>query len=794
MDGPDDIVGMAAQLGIEGAVLRRLAIRHFGFPPKLLLRRARFLRSLLCACRTDRTTDYSLIDDSYFDLSYFLRDANAFLGMTPRRFMALSTPFLDASLRARDAVLGAPTQALHDIDAMGAWQPTAGGTVAGSATQPMARRRVETPAMDDHAANTVSPPRSGRARRRAWIAGGLLISLIVLATLALAMFPVGLFRAQLEHRLSQRFGAPVSVGAVERDAIFSFSPTVSIRALSIGQPAWAGHGDFVRIDAIRLRVPVFAAIIGRFRPDRLTIDGARVALVRDATGRSNWSLRDHGDGRRRDDTGNPGRLAELAVSNARFTLADAKRGLMLAGPVAVDAHGLRIDGQGQFLDMPATIRVRSGRVTGIDPDAAYPFALDFVSPALHLSGTGTMEGTLDTRHFTAWLRARAPTLKNLDRAIEAGLFETQPIDLDARIRHAGRDWFIDGLQARMGRSLFTGQASVVKQNGRTMIDGRIHASRFDFDDLSSTRGLAEGAAREARIGPRIVPATRIVLSKIRHTDGRIAFVADRLLARKGSVFRALRADLTLDDRILTAGNIVATLQSGRVTGTARVAHRSGLPKLTVDMRFAGASLDAIVGKPDIISGPVRGRILLSGQGNTVREALARGNGKVAMVATRGSVKTVVADVLGQDLGRAIGHVIHQESDRVPLRCLIADFRGANGVFVARPIAIDTGNSVGRGTGRVVVDAETVALTLAGATRGGSAFKIADPIHIGGTMSAPTVSVAGLGAAGGRPSAGVVLKVVTRSIGSALGLGPKRPRMAPLPDPLDCAKLTAAALH
>jgi len=36
--------------------------------------------------------------------------------MTPRRFMALTKPFLKASLRARNAVLGSPTQVLHDIE------------------------------------------------------------------------------------------------------------------------------------------------------------------------------------------------------------------------------------------------------------------------------------------------------------------------------------------------------------------------------------------------------------------------------------------------------------------------------------------------------------------------------------------------------------------------------------------------------------------------------------------------------------------------------------------------------
>lgn len=122
-DGPTDIVAAAAQLDIPTHGLRRLAVRHFGFPPKLLLMRARFLRSFLRLMAAGENGDYSVIDDSYFDASHFLRDSTMFLGTTPRRFMALTKPFLEASVRARQAVLGAPTQVLHDI----AIAPTQGG-------------------------------------------------------------------------------------------------------------------------------------------------------------------------------------------------------------------------------------------------------------------------------------------------------------------------------------------------------------------------------------------------------------------------------------------------------------------------------------------------------------------------------------------------------------------------------------------------------------------------------------------------------------------------------------------
>lgn len=109
---------VASEWGIAPHVLRRLSQRHFGFAPKTLMMRARFLRTFLEMFRSEDRTDYSHIGkggDGYVGPSHFLRDAHAFLGTTPKRFMAEATPFLDASLRARAAVLGAATQALHPI-------------------------------------------------------------------------------------------------------------------------------------------------------------------------------------------------------------------------------------------------------------------------------------------------------------------------------------------------------------------------------------------------------------------------------------------------------------------------------------------------------------------------------------------------------------------------------------------------------------------------------------------------------------------------------------------------------
>jgi AraC-like DNA-binding protein len=112
-DGMIEVDEVAAELELSPATIRRIASEAFGMSPKVLMRRARFLRSFLAVLRAGHPMRYDAIDSSYFDSSHFLRDATHFLGTTPRRFMAGETTFLVASLRARAATLGAPLHALH---------------------------------------------------------------------------------------------------------------------------------------------------------------------------------------------------------------------------------------------------------------------------------------------------------------------------------------------------------------------------------------------------------------------------------------------------------------------------------------------------------------------------------------------------------------------------------------------------------------------------------------------------------------------------------------------------------
>ena len=106
------VAELARRIGISARSLERLSLRAFGFTPKRLMRRARFLRSLHAVAEAPVAARATAIDPHYTDYSHFVRDAQHFLGMSPQAFLKLDTPLLKESLALRRQVLGAPAQAL----------------------------------------------------------------------------------------------------------------------------------------------------------------------------------------------------------------------------------------------------------------------------------------------------------------------------------------------------------------------------------------------------------------------------------------------------------------------------------------------------------------------------------------------------------------------------------------------------------------------------------------------------------------------------------------------------------
>ena len=92
--------------------LERTAMRYFGFSPKLLMRRQRFMRSLTSFVLHSGRRWTEAMDGDYHDQAQFTREFRTFMTMNPSEYAALDHPILTSFMEARARVWGSAAQTL----------------------------------------------------------------------------------------------------------------------------------------------------------------------------------------------------------------------------------------------------------------------------------------------------------------------------------------------------------------------------------------------------------------------------------------------------------------------------------------------------------------------------------------------------------------------------------------------------------------------------------------------------------------------------------------------------------
>lgn len=106
------VAEFAERAGLGLRRLERICTRHFGFSPKLLMRRQRFMRSLTGFMLHKGSKWTEVIDEHYHDQAQFTREFRAFMGMAPSEYAALDHPILSSFVEARARIWGSPAQTL----------------------------------------------------------------------------------------------------------------------------------------------------------------------------------------------------------------------------------------------------------------------------------------------------------------------------------------------------------------------------------------------------------------------------------------------------------------------------------------------------------------------------------------------------------------------------------------------------------------------------------------------------------------------------------------------------------
>ena len=98
---PPDVTTFAAEIDVAPRTLHRLCLRAFGFPPKRLLRRQRFLETLGVIRVSPDLRFGEVMREDYHDQSHFNRDFHDFMGMTAREYVRTPRALMQAAAAAQ---------------------------------------------------------------------------------------------------------------------------------------------------------------------------------------------------------------------------------------------------------------------------------------------------------------------------------------------------------------------------------------------------------------------------------------------------------------------------------------------------------------------------------------------------------------------------------------------------------------------------------------------------------------------------------------------------------------------
>src|SRR6201996_9355420 len=185
------------------------------------------------------------------------------------------------------------------------------------------------------AMDTRPPPRRASAQdrpateRRGWIrrhpviaASGGVFGVLVLAIIVfLLIFDWDWLRGPISRYASARTGREVRIEGHLRVHLLTWTPTVKVGGLHVGNPRWAGPGDTASVQQLTISAKLLPLFALRLDLPLVDLDHPRFDLIRDKDGQENWRLNPQ-------KAGKPLALPpiqKLIIRNGDLTMKDAKR-------------------------------------------------------------------------------------------------------------------------------------------------------------------------------------------------------------------------------------------------------------------------------------------------------------------------------------------------------------------------------------------------------------------------------------------------------------------------------------
>ena len=584
-----------------------------------------------------------------------------------------------------------------------------------------------------------------RTLRIAAAVAGIVVLVFVLVA---AFMDWNALRGSVARVASMRLGHPVRIEGDLDVHLLSFEPTVSVGGLDIGNPAWAGGGSMVHAERLVIRVKLLQLFKGSIILPLVRIERPVVHLVRGNDGRMNWSAR-RGEPRYGRAPNLPV-IQRLEMDPGAFTFRDVKRELEFRGIVSAREEGadrtprpFRLIGTGTMNGEPFHFDVHGASLMSARRDAAYPFEANITADATRVAARGTLPKPFDLGCMDASFNMAGADMSDLYYLSGLAFPNTRPYRMTGRLSRQGTLISFSNLAGTIGDSDMRGDVSVDLAHMRPLVHAAVTSKALDLDDAATWfgGGKRHPQAKQADDG-RIFPDAELRVARVRSTDVQLNYQAAEVHSAHLPI-RAMSLALDMADGVMKFDPVAIALPQGEIKGTARIDAREDVARTVLDARLFGVQLVQFKTKKSTnapFEGVMRGRVQLTGRGNSVRRFMASSDGTATFVVPRGAVSDALAEMSGVNLSRGLGLMFAKDQDKTNVRCGVASLKAVDGTLQVQNLVFDTQNVIVTGKGNISLQSERYDLEIRGRPKKLRLFRVKSPVAIHGPLLKPALSI------------------------------------------------------
>ena len=481
----------------------------------------------------------------------------------------------------------------------------------------------------------------------------------------------------------------------------------------------------------------------------LAIGTLKLRLIRDASGRNNWTL----------GKAQPGRPAfgflegtdRLSIADGHVDLQDLQHRFAFAGVFKHDPTEtavLSVVGSGILKGGAIRLQARGGPLNGKSVGQPYPFAARIIDGETEVDARGTSGQPFELSRYALAMRVHGPNLADLTYLFNLQTPNSASYTLTLDAKTNGPFGQVSNLKGRVGKSDFKGTIQSDQSHPRQSVHADLAFGIWTKEDIEAASAETPPHLQARSVSSAFANAkTSRWLRSDEHFPIRRLSLVDidatlriaNLTGFTAPLSRA-RVRVKLDQGVLTFSRFTAEMFGGVLTGTARLDASASNPEVKIKGMLRQGNLALVHPREGpAMSGKFDLQLDLKGTGPSLHAAASNAAGRLAIHVDQGRTSRAVDFMVGGDMLRAAGS-FGDTHRAIQFDCARATFAARAGVLSSHDIALQTPSGVTSGTGTINLASEQIDLILTGHPIKKRLFQVALPVRIKGSLMRPSASL------------------------------------------------------